>query len=137
MTVHRTEPFDDVVQSTREALREQGFGVLTEIDVQSTLCEELGEHIDRYLILGVCNPSLAARALRADPQAGLLLPCNVVVRTTGTDTVVEAADPRIVLRATAQPALADIAEQAHRLLAAAIDHLRRAPRPARGALPGE
>nr|WP_067993711.1 DUF302 domain-containing protein [Nocardia pseudobrasiliensis] len=131
LAVELTDPFDEVVRSTREALSDQGFGILTEMDVQAILREKLGEDIDRYLILGVCNPGLAARALRADPRAGLLLPCNVVIRATRPTTMVETADPRVLPQVIQQPDLAEIAEQAHRLLLAALDRLRSAGSDAR------
>ena len=90
--------FVDAVRRTREALAEQGFGVLTEIDVKATLKAKLGEDMEDYLILGACNPPLAHRAVNIDRQIGLLLPCNVVVRTDpkDEDTVfVEAMDPQV------------------------------------------
>ncbi|WP_354637282.1 DUF302 domain-containing protein [Kitasatospora camelliae] len=116
-------PFADAVERVRVALAEQGFGILTEIDVRATLQAKLGEEIEDYLILGACNPPLAHRALQADPRIGLLLPCNVVVRATGGRTVVEAMDPQLMVRVTEQPALEAVADEAAARLRAALDVL--------------
>jgi uncharacterized protein (DUF302 family) len=116
--------FDEALDRTRAALSDQGFGVLTTIDMTATLREKIGVDMERYTILGACNPSLAHRAVDIDRQIGLLLPCNVVVRAeTGNDRVVhvEAMDPQIMVQVTGQPGLAPVAEEAGRLLQAAID----------------
>lgn len=105
--------FDEVDRRVREALQEEGFGVLTEIDVQATLKEKLGADFRRYEILGACNPPLAHEALEADGDIGLLLPCNVVVQETGQggQTVVEAVDPVIQLGVAGGETLEPLAEE--------------------------
>ncbi|MFD4292067.1 DUF302 domain-containing protein [Rhodococcus sp. NPDC058505] len=119
-----TADFDDAVARTRDALQQQGFGVLTEIDMQATLKAKIGADLDRYLILGACNPGLANRAVGADPRIGLLLPCNVVVRADGDAVVVEAMNPRLMVEVTGNPQLAAVADEAAELLEAAVDALR-------------
>jgi uncharacterized protein (DUF302 family) len=120
--------FDDAVARTRAALAEQGFGVLTEIDVKATLKAKLGADMEDYLILGACNPPLAHRAVEANRQIGLLLPCNVVVRTdrdhAGT-VLVEAMDPGLLVEVTGEPELRPVAEEVTGRLQAAIDSLKR------------
>jgi len=111
-TMHTS--FDDAVERTRQALAEQGFGVLTEIDMKATLKAKLGEDMEDYLILGACNPPLAHRAVNVDRQIGLLLPCNVVVRTDpkDEDTVfVEAMDPQVLVDVTGEGELRPIADE--------------------------
>ena len=125
-TLHTS--FEDAVKRTTQALADQGFGVLTTIDVKATLKQKLGEDMEDYVILGACNPTLAHRALGIHRQIGQLLPCNVVVRTDpadGGDTVfVEAMDPQIMVQVTAEPgALQDVADQAATALQAAIGAL--------------
>lgn len=126
LTARLDTPFADTVQRTKEALREHGFGVLTEIDVQATLRDKIGERIEDYLILGACNPRLAHRALGVDRQVGLLLPCNVVVRGEGEQTVVEAIDPATMVTVTGEQALKPVVDEAARLLRAALDTLEQA-----------
>jgi uncharacterized protein (DUF302 family) len=120
MRIRLAEPYAAVVQRVREALKEQGFGVLTEIDVRATLRHKLGEEIEDYLILGACNPPLAHRALRVDRQIGLLLPCNVVVRADGANTIVEALDPQVMSDVSGRPELKPVADEAARRLNAAL-----------------
>ena len=116
-------PFADAVPRVREALSEQGFGVLTEIDVTATMQEKLGETMEDFVILGACNPPLAHRALTAERSIGLLLPCNVVVRADGDRSVVEAMDPTVMSRLTSTPEIAAVAEEAGQRLRAALDAL--------------
>lgn len=125
MTVRLAEPFAQAVERTRAALQDQGFGVLTEIDVRATLQQKLGEDMEDYLILGACNPPLAHRALDVDRQIGLLLPCNVVVRADGDSVLVEALDPRVMVELTGQAGLESVAEEAVKRLRAALDALAR------------
>jgi len=98
------------------ALKERGFGVLTEIDVQATLLEKLGIEREPYLILGACNPHLAHRALEADPSVGALLPCNVVLRAEDDRTRVEIMDPTAALGIVGSEALAEVANEAQERL---------------------
>ncbi|MEU8801089.1 DUF302 domain-containing protein [Spirillospora sp. NPDC048819] len=94
------------------------------VDVRATLQEKIGETIEDYLILGACNPPLAHRALKADRRIGLLLPCNVVVRSEGDDTVVEALDPQVMAMVSEHPGLRPVADEAAGRLTAALDSLR-------------
>jgi uncharacterized protein (DUF302 family) len=118
--------FEDGVACTREALTQQGFGVLTEIDIKATLKTKLGVDLENYLILGACNPALAYRAIGVDRQIGVLLPCNVSVRADPgePDTViVEAMDPGILVKVTGDSALIAIADEVTERLAAVIASL--------------
>ncbi len=107
-----SRPFDTVVADTIECLKAEGFGVLTDIDVQATLESKIGAHIPRYRILGACNPRLAHQGLELENKLGVLLPCNVVVRE-GTDGQVEVAsvDPVNAMERTGNPALAATAQE--------------------------
>jgi uncharacterized protein (DUF302 family) len=117
-------PFDAAVQRTTEELAKVGFGVLTEIDVQATMKKKLGLVMAPYRVLGACNPSLASRAIAAEPQIGALLPCNVVVRQDASGAVrVEVMDPNAVLTLVGRPDVATLAAEVRALLAQALDQL--------------
>ncbi len=122
-TVVIDEPVAEAVPKVKEALQAQGFGTLTEIDVQATLKEKLGAEVDPYVILGACNPRLAHRALELEPDVGLLLPCNVVVRPHEGRTLVSAMDPGLLAEMMDHPDLEPIAEEATRLIDAALESL--------------
>ena len=118
--------FADAVERTRKALADQGFGVLTEIDMKATLKAKLGEDMEDYVILGACNPPLAHRAVTVDRQIGLLLPCNVVVRTDPADpgtVLIDAMNPQVMVQVADQPGLGAVADDATTALQAAIDSL--------------
>ena len=131
ITVCTHIPFAEAVARVRQALKDQGFGVLTEIDVQATLRDKLGQEMEDYLILGACNPPLAHRALDADRKIGLLLPCNVVVRTAGAHTIIEALNPEVMVEVAGQPSLKPVADEAASRIRAALDSLQDADGPAR------
>ncbi|MCL4808277.1 MAG: DUF302 domain-containing protein [Thermoanaerobaculia bacterium] len=118
-------PFDQAVARAREALSKEGFGVLTEIDVQGTLKKKLDVDREPYLILGACHPPSAHRALEAAPEVGVLLPCNVTVSVESGKTVVRAMDPAAVMGLLARPALAsvgqEIGERLRRVIEACLD----------------
>jgi uncharacterized protein (DUF302 family) len=125
-TLHVTldAPLDTADEQVRAALKEEGFGVLTEIDVETTLREKLGVEVGGYRILGACNPQLAHRGLNADPDLGALLPCNVVLRTAGEGrTDVLAADPIAMLGVSTAEGLADVAAEAREALERALARL--------------
>ncbi len=103
--------FDRAVQRVTDELRKEGFGVLTEIDVAATLQSKLGVQFPAYRILGACNPQLAHRVLQIDPQVGLLLPCNVVVREDQGAVRVEFMDPDAVLELTDHAGVREVAAQ--------------------------
>ena len=119
--------YQDAVERTKAALKEQGFGVLCEIDVQKTLKEKLGADFRPYVILGACNPPLAHRALVAEPDLGLLLPCNVVVYEDEGGAVVKAMDPEPVLGLVGNPDLAPIAAEVRSRLERALQQVAGQP----------
>ena len=114
------EPFTEAVARVRAALADQGFGVLTEIDVTATLKAKLGEQMEDYVILGACNPRFAHQALEIDRGIGLLLPCNVVVRAAADGTVVEALDPQVMVTLTRRAELKPVADEVASRLNAAL-----------------
>ena len=124
-------PYPQAVDATRAALADQGFGVLTEIDVKATRKQKLDVEVHDQIILGACRPPLAHQALPAAPSIAALLPCNVVVRTDDDgETIVEAIDPQAMisigvggLEGGDHPMLAQVAEDAHRRITAALDSL--------------
>ena len=123
---HRELPgvsYDDAVEKVTEALSEEGFGILTEIDVRKAMREKLDEEFRRYVILGACNPRLAHRALTADDNIGLLLPCNVVVAETADGAEVSYARPRTMLDIAGNEEILPVAEEAEDLLARAFERL--------------
>ncbi|MEE9322415.1 MAG: DUF302 domain-containing protein [Granulosicoccus sp.] len=119
-TINRSfenENFDKIVARTRIALADQGFGVLTEIDVKKTLKAKLDEDVADYLILGACNPGLAHQAMQMEPRVGAMLPCNVIVRTTAEGSVeVSAIDPAASMIAIENDELKAVAGQVRGML---------------------
>jgi uncharacterized protein (DUF302 family) len=125
LTATTDMPFDEAVEQTRALLAEQGFGILTEIDVQATLKAKLDVNGDPYLILGACNPQLAHQALTLEPTIGLLLPCNVVVRVADGVTTVQAMDPQLLVSVVDKPGLKAVADEAADRLGKALALLPR------------
>jgi uncharacterized protein (DUF302 family) len=117
-------PYEQAVAKVTAALKEEGFGVLTEIDVKATLKKKLGADFRRYVILGACNPPFAYQALQAELEIGLLLPCNVIVyETEDGGSVVSAMNPMAALGVVDNPAMNDVAEQVTAKIKRAVDSL--------------
>jgi uncharacterized protein (DUF302 family) len=116
-------PYDETVEAVKAALGEQGFGVLTEIDMKATLKKKLDVDVPAQVILGACRPPLAYASLQKEPSIGLLLPCNVVVREAEDGTVVEAVDPQTMVSMTDNGDLQEIADEAKERLEKALASL--------------
>jgi len=116
-------PYAEAVARTRQALAEQGFGALTEIDVQATLRDKRGLEMEPYVILGACNPDLAHQALEVDRSIGVLLPCNVVVSSVEDGSRVQILDPQIMASVTELAQLQPLADEASRRLQTVLDTL--------------
>ena len=115
--------FDEALEQTRAALKDEGFGVLCDIDVAATLKAKLGVERDDYVILGACNPPLAHKALQAEQELGLLLPCNVIVYASDEGTRVSAIDPQVMLGMVDSPVLAEVAQEVRARLERVLDRL--------------
>ena len=114
-------PIDEADTRTREALKEQGFGVLTEIDVKETMKKKIGVEMDGYRILGACNPNMAYKAIGMEPRIGAMLPCNVILRTIEGGTELSAIDPVASMAAVDNPDLHAVAADVRDMLKKAID----------------
>jgi uncharacterized protein (DUF302 family) len=123
LSTRLTTRFDDAVNRTRNALAQNGFSVLTEVDIRAELQDRLGVEMEDYLILGACNPALAYRAISLDREIGLLLPCNVLVRADpgepGT-VIVDAMNPGLLIEVTGEASLITVAAEVTDSLRAAI-----------------
>jgi uncharacterized protein (DUF302 family) len=128
MTYHFSKvlaiPFDQAILKVTEALKKEGFGILTEIDVRETMRKKLEVEFRNYKILGACNPSLAYQALQAEDKIGMMLPCNVIVQQHSESEVeVSAVDPVVSMQAIENAQLGKVAEQVRNKLKAVIDSL--------------
>jgi uncharacterized protein (DUF302 family) len=121
-------PFDDAVRRVKDALKQEGFGILTEIDLRAAFQEKLGREFRPYVILGACNPPLAFSAINADPSVGLLLPCNVTVEAVSEQrTIVRLTNPKALLATApldASPELASVARDASERMARVTSTLK-------------
>ena len=113
--------FDDAVARVEQTLADEGFGILSRIDVAATLKTKLDVDMPRYLILGSCNPKMAHKALSADPGVGLMLPCNVVVREVEGGTRIEAVNPHLFKQIFSAPEIEEVAVQVSEMLERAVD----------------
>jgi len=117
-------PYDEAIEKVTQALKEQGFGILTQIDVKDTLKKKLNVDFRKYIILGACNPPFAYQSLQAETEIGLLLPCNVIVyEDNSSNTAVSAIDPESAMSMIDNPKLKQIAVQVSTKLKAVIESL--------------
>jgi uncharacterized protein (DUF302 family) len=123
LTVHLPIPYEQAISRATDALKAEGFGVLTEIDVKATMKKKLDVDFRRYVILGACNPPLAHKALSASLDIGLLLPCNVIVYEEGEGSVVSLVDPMSMMRMTGVKGLDEMAQEARQRLERVRDTL--------------
>jgi uncharacterized protein (DUF302 family) len=115
------KPFGVALQAVRESLKARGFGILWEIDVKATMKAKLGVEFADYVILGACNPPIAHQALTADPEIGLLLPCNCIVRSEGQRTIIGAIEPHELMGLTGRTDLKPFADKVEGFLTEAIE----------------
>jgi uncharacterized protein (DUF302 family) len=118
-------PFDDAIDAAKRLLKDEGFGILCEIDVTATMREKLGASFRPYRILGACNPTLAHQALTAEPQIGLLLPCNLVLQEVDGTTHVSAVDANAMLGVVGGADLSAVAHDANDRLGRVLERISR------------
>ncbi len=116
-------PFLEAIEKTKAELTKEGFGILTEIDVKATLKKKIGVDYDNYVILGACNPPFAYKALQAEKEIGLLMPCNVIVYTDAGNTFVSAILPSVAMGAIGNTLMADLAKEVEEKLKKAVDSI--------------
>lgn len=115
--------YEEVIDKVKEELKKEGFGVLTEIDAKATLEKKLGVEMDNYIILGACNPPFAYKSLQAEPDIGLMLPCNVIVYEKDGKIFVSAIKPTLAMQMIDNPRLAEIAIEVEAGLKKVIDNI--------------
>jgi uncharacterized protein (DUF302 family) len=115
--------YEEAVAKVKEALKSEGFGVLTEIDVRKTLKEKLNRDFPNYIILGACNPPLAHQVLQAEPEVGVFLPCNVLVYEEGGKTVISAMDPEAIMVMVQNEKVGQVAKQVRQKMEKVLDSL--------------